>query len=467
MSITYPTQPAVENSPEHASEKRLLLISYHFPPVGGAGVQRPLKFVKYLPEYGWMPTVLTAENPSAPVFDDSLCRDFPTGLRIERARTWEPDYQLKSSLQQQAAAKQRLSLKSWLARSVKSTAKLLLQPDPQILWLPNAYRRAVQVLRNTPHHALIATAPTYTNLILGAMLKKRFGIPLLLDYRDEWDLSSKYLENRSQDWYSNFVQSRQQAYVLRQADALIATTQLSTDTLYRRALALGRDLPSLCIYNGYDAEDFEHLKTPAPRNDRFKLVYTGTLWRLTNIEPLVRAIEKLQVQYPRIVEKLEFHCVGRKLPEQQLFLDRLQRTACRLVTADYSPHEQVVELMHSANALCLLLTDLPGAERVAPGKLFEYLASQKPVLSILPEGETSRLVNRFHPDSRFTPRDIDGIADWLHQAIRNHLAGDAPPAPRNADEIGQFSRVGQTGSLADLLNQVTHNSAAASVVNIG
>ncbi|MCA9094825.1 MAG: glycosyltransferase family 4 protein [Planctomycetaceae bacterium] len=449
---------------EMSQLRRVLLISYHFPPVGGAGVQRPIKFCKYLRQFGWEPTVLTAENPSAPVFDESLCRDLPEGLQIERARTWEPDYKVKQNLNATAANNGGWNPKRWLSRWIKSASKLVLQPDPQILWLPNAYRKGVQLLSGQKFDAILATAPTYTNFIVGGMLKRKFGVPLLLDYRDEWDLSSKYLENRSRDWYSSWIQERQQQYVLRSADALIATTEQSAETLQERAAKLGRKLPSECIYNGYDEEDFAGLKRQGDKHDRFRLVYTGTLWNLTSVEPIVQAVERLHHQQPDLCELLEFETVGRNLPEQSDLLTRLQGTGCRLTVETYQPHSEVVQRMVRADAQCLLLSDVPGAERVVPGKMFEYLAAGRPILAVMPSGDSSQIVEKFFPDNHFVPRDVAGIAEWLENSLRNFQEGRPLAEGVNQDEIRQFSRVGQTERLADLLNTVTRTDAKSGVV---
>ena len=181
--------------------RRVLLIAYNFPPVGGAGVQRPAKWAKYLRRCGWEVTVLTTENPSVPVRDESLLADLPDDVRIVRARTWEPDYRVKQSLVTGNTTKPGLltRIKSAVKGLARRVVKLALQPDPQVLWNPNALRAGAAALREQPHDAILVTAPAYSSFFIGASLKKQFGIPLILDYRDEWDLSGKYLENAQRD----------------------------------------------------------------------------------------------------------------------------------------------------------------------------------------------------------------------------------------------------------------------------
>ncbi len=441
--------------------KRLLLISYHFPPVGGAGVQRPLKFVKYLRRYGWDVSVLMAANPSVPVFDESLCRDLPDDLVIEKARTWEPDYRLKQQLGQQQPAKSGLvsRLKGAARSTAKGLASVMLQPDPQMLWVPNALSAAKRLLARLPHDAILATAPPYSNLVLGTMLKRRTGLPLIVDYRDEWDLSSQYLENSRKDWFSHVVQERMQRSVLRRADAIVATTQGSTARLQDRAKQAGSRAPAYCIYNGFDPSDFENLVSSSRQSStagsRFRLVYTGTLWNLTNVQPVVEAVERLQQDSPELLDHLELVFVGRKTPEQVAYLNRLSSTRCKVDIRDYCDHAAALELMAGADALCLLLSGVPGAERVAPAKLFEYLALRKPILAITPEGETAGIVRRYFPRNHFQPQDVSGIANWLcdELAVFPKIGHGDSGTDGDAD-LTEFTRLYQAGQLANVLDSV-------------
>ncbi len=458
MSTATLLLPPPQTSPQYSPRRRLLLVAYCFPPVGGAGVQRPVKWVKYLHRQGWDVTVLTPSNPSVPVIDESLEREIPAETAFIRPTTWEPSYQAKHKI-----AKNDDTLRSWTSWSkrlagslARSAAKLMLQPDPQILWYHNAVRAATARLREVPHDAILATAPPYTSFLIGAALKQRFQLPLILDYRDEWDLSSRYLENAQRDVWSSFVQERMQRHVLSRADAVVATTQASTDRLAERLQALKSPAKTTCIYNGFDDDDFSsqhHHDETVPAKDPgvFRLVYTGTLWNLTSVAPVVTAIEQLHARLPRMARKLEFVCVGRKTPEQQAILARLAATGCRLVNVDYCDHTTVISWLYSADALSLLLSDVPGADRVVPAKLFEYLAARKDLLAVLPNGEAATLVNRCHPAGAIAPSDIEGITKWFVQ----RLTLGAARGPDDTGNITEFSRERQTEHLMELLDQLT------------
>ncbi|MDZ4683681.1 MAG: glycosyltransferase [Planctomycetaceae bacterium] len=434
MSITLLEPPPLTAAPRRR-RGRLLLVAYCFPPVGGAGVQRPVKWVKYLHRAGWDVTVLTPSNPSVPVRDDSLLAEVPEDTVFLRPRTWEPDYNVKKGL---AADSGRRSLTSRVRGVVQSVAKAALQPDPQVLWYWNAVREAARHLAATPHDAIVCTAPPYSSFLIGRTLKRRFGLPLVLDYRDEWDMSSQYLEHAQRDWFSQSVQERMQRRVLAAADAVIATTQASADRLTKRLRAIGSSTAAHCIYNGFDVEDFtDHCAPPRRETGTFRLIYTGTLWNLTSIQPLVSAVESLNGSRPDAVAKLEIICVGRKTPEQAACLERLQNLGCRLSLHDYCAHDQVLEWMHGSDALCLLLSDVPGADRVVPAKLFEYLAARKDLLAIVPDGEAARLVERFFPEGRFAPSDVAGIRGWLESRLDQI---PAPSPPSSGERVGVRGR---------------------------
>ncbi len=453
--------------------RRLLLVAYSFPPVGGAGVQRPVKWVKNLGQFGWNVTVLTPENPSVPTRDDSLFPDIPEDVLIVRARTWEPDYQSKQAmLDKIGAAREGLlnRAKAGAKKLVRHAAKLALQPDPQILWVPSAIRAARKVLSEMQHDAILVTAPAYSSFFIGTSLKRQFKLPLVMDFRDEWDLSGRYLENAQRDNFSRMVQARMQRYVLRRADAVVATTHASTANLAEKLSRLNRsNIKAVTVFNGFDAGDFSRDKLESamlsadnmPTPTHFRLLYTGTLWNLTTIEPLVAAILQLEKTVPELVATLELVCVGRKTPEQIAILERLRNFGCRLKLIDYCTHAEVLGWLQSANALCLLLSDVPGAERVVPAKLFEYLAIRRDILAIMPKGEAADIVKRFFPAGHCAPNDIDAIASWLKNRLSGEISANAEQIA--SGDIDEFNRVSQTGRLAGLLNEVTqqHTSQSA------
>ncbi|MBL8798964.1 MAG: hypothetical protein JNM56_34080 [Planctomycetia bacterium] len=436
-----------------APPRRVLLISYTFPPVGGAGVQRVAKFVKYLPQHGWLPSVLTVANPSVPLQDDSLLADIPSETVIRKARTWEPGYALKSAVTAgESGAAGQSSWKDWLKRAGRAVAGTLLQPDPQVLWLPGALRAGQRLLNEFPHSAILASGPPFSTFLTAALLSRWSGLPLILDYRDEWSLSNAYLENKQLGRCLSYFQDRLQRSVVAAAEVLLATTRASAAALEDVAARANRRPRVAWVYNGFDPEDFAgDWQEPAPAAD-YRLAYVGTLWKLTSALPLVQAVELLAQRQPELCARLEITVAGRCVPAQQEVLARLKLLPCRLVELPYLEHRQAVEVMRGARALCVLLADVPGAERVMPAKLFEYLATQRSILAIAPRGELWDVLGDHPRAGKFEPRDIEGIAGWLASEIER--AGQRTNAEVARWDAGDYSRPRQARQLATLLDSV-------------
>jgi glycosyltransferase involved in cell wall biosynthesis len=434
--------------------KRLLFISYAFPPTGGGGVQRSVKFAKFLPACGWEPTILTAANPSVPVTDDDLQREVDSQLRILRARTLEPGYRLKSQLGA-TSTNQRHSLRGWLRR----VGMNLLQPDPQRLWNPAAYRMAKRELVGVRYDAVYVTGPPFSSFLLGCAIKQRFGLPLIVDFRDEWMLASEHLDNYSLGRFSRGRQTRMMKRVLQQADAVIATTQASLDEIIGYAHHCGARPAASCIYNGYDPDDLPSpdrvraVQASGRHADRLTVVYTGTLWKLTDIEPLVKAVQRMSELAPSIANRLDLVLVGRRTAQQDKVVQQLKATPVSVQCHDYLPHRQSLELAAAADVLLLLLADQPGAGRVVPAKLFEYLALGKPILSISPRGETDQILRQHGRSNRFLPNQIEEIAHWLLARIPATQVRHRMDPPGNP-ALECFSRRSLTRQLATLLDQV-------------
>jgi hypothetical protein len=438
---------------------RVLFVAYLFPPVGGVGVHRVTKFVKYLPQFGWESSVLTVSNPSVPLFDESLLRDIPSSTVIRKAKTFEPGYAVKSSVSasssagsQGLVARAKTGLKS-LARRVGNA---VLQPDPQILWRWNAISEGMKLLRETPHDAIIATGPPFSSFLVGQTLARKSGLPLVLDYRDEWDISNAYWENKKQGGIANWVQQKMQHSVLRSAAHVVATTPASTAAVEAIARTAGSTVRGTCIYNGFDPDDFPANSGPATKKDygngthRFRLSFIGTLWNLNSIEPVITAIQVLAAKQPALVENLELVLAGRRTADQDAIVDRLNGLPCATVRLPFVSHSEAVEMMRSADSLLMLNSDVPHAHRIINAKTFEYMAARRPAFVVAPRGDVWDILRDLPGTVLTEPSRVSEIADKLALSIEQHRCGvdyDDAIWP-----IERFERRSLAGELAEVLD---------------
>ncbi|PHS14104.1 MAG: hypothetical protein COA78_06080 [Blastopirellula sp.] len=431
---------------------RVLIIAYQFPPVGGAGVQRISKFVKYLPKHGWDVSVLTVENPSVPTVDQSLLQDVPSGTIIRKAKSLEPGYGIKDFI-----SGSRSTPKPWYSLSkilsiakdtIRSAALNILQPDPQILWVLNAILKGKKLLKDHNHQVILVSGPPFSSFFVGSWLKRISGVPLVLDYRDEWSLSNQYWKNKSNNCWTRFCQGFMQRAVIKSADTITATTESTANELKKQSLALGRSIDTHCIYNGYDHEDFKGVSFNRSVSDRLKLTYLGTLWRLTSPRPLVKALLLLNLLYPEILKKLDIEFVGRMTSDEFHLINKLRNLPCQVKCKEYVDHSESISLMHQSDILCLFLDSLPGAERVIPAKIFEYLASNQRILAITPESELTQILHKHDDVSCFHPQEIPQIANYLFNSLTNPSLLTKTKPTR---DVSQFRRDNLSKQLAKVL----------------
>lgn len=462
---------------------RLLLIAYQFPPVGGAGVQRVAKFAKYLPHHGWDVSVLTVENPSVPLTDASLLREISPDTVIRYAKTWEPSYAVKSALASgrqgpttgststPVTGRTRPAPSLWTSSKsfVKRTAAAVLQPDPQILWVPNAIAAGRRLLSEMSHDAIVASGPPFSSFLAAESLARVSGLPLILDYRDEWTISNRYWENKSNGFFARWVSRHLQARVLRRAGRILATTERSADALREEVQRAGGKATVDCLWNGFDPEDLEQAlsTTRCVADSRsaglFRLSHIGTLWRLTSARPLLAAIEQASTQRPELAARFELELLGRATDAEREVVHQFRRLPISLLQSDYVEHSAAVRAMVDSDELCVLLSDVPEAERVMPAKCFEYLATGKPVLAIAPDGEMRRLLAKQPGVSVFAPTDIEGISRHLIKRLEQTSTSADQPLARGRPvthlrDLAAFDRRSQAGRLAELLAQARRSS---------
>lgn len=413
--------------------RRFLFITYAFPPMGGAGVQRPVKFVKYIGRHGWRPVVVTAANHSGPTRDASLSGDLPPDLLIERIKSLEPAV---GQATVGGAGGDGATLRSLAGR----LANNLLFPDRHVLWLATALGPTLAVARRQRVRAVYVSGPPFSSFFLAERVARKLNLPLLLDFRDEWSgYYSKGFQPGAHGAWDRLVSAQERRLVNRAA----VVTAASPAYCQRFRFLYGGFDKYVWIPNGYDPDDFAGQRPgPLPRQaGRLHIVYAGTVFGVTSLEPLWRGLRLLP---PGMRQHISVEICGRVTGGE---VSEPRIPGLRVEVRGYLPHDQAIERMMRADALLLTLADLPGSERVIPGKIFEYAAAGRPLLAICPPGETAALVEAIG-GTRVAPNKPQAVADvlaaWLNQ----------PPPPRPAPPP-EFDRSRLTMLLARALDKAT------------
>jgi glycosyltransferase involved in cell wall biosynthesis len=435
--------------------RRVLVLTYYFPPSGGAGVQRVLKFTKYLPAVDWTPVVLTVKEGAYPARDASLWRDVPASAEVHRTRSWDP-YQLYARLTGQSGDEavvqgsvegEGRDWKRLLARWVRAN---VFVPDARVGWVPFAVWRGRQLLADRKVDAILTTGPPHSTHLAGAALQWLTGTPWVADFRDPWTDINYYQELPHTPW-ARWLDAALERLVLRRAQAVTTVSPTWRDGLARTVSSRRRDTERFSVVqNGFDEDDVP--STPVrPSREAFELTHVGSLYASRNPESLWRALRRLQAGLSTF--NLRLRLVGPVDPPVWQSLDQHGLTAIT-EHVPYVPHTDAVTYMRRAGLLILSIESFPRAEGMMTGKIYEYLASGRPVVGIgPPQGDAAALLRKTEGGRLFGRDDPAGLARF----IRTHyaawemglpLSGAAPEALR------PYRRRAQTERMATLLGEV-------------
>jgi glycosyltransferase involved in cell wall biosynthesis len=433
---------------------RVLVVAYAFPPVGGAGVQRVQKLVKYLPLYGVTPSVLTVANPSVPVRDDSLERDLPKAIEIVRAPTLEPGYGAKERALRAGSAKGG-DLATRIQAGLVRLGRNLLVPDPQVLWLPGAQRALLRrLLSDRPDDVVFISGPPFSQFSLAALARLRPKTAVVLDYRDEWTLAPSAHAEAARA--SGIVDQVLERALLRCAHAVTTATPAFRSELLARFDFLDPTRVH-AIYNGYDPDDLPAIPGTPP-SDRFVVTYVGTVFPLTSARGLLEAVGLLHERDPVLAKMLELRFIGRIVESEAGYFEGTEALGVRRL--GYLPHTRALEELTRSHAAVCILDDVRGAERVCPAKIFEIMSLRRPCLVLAPEGALSDLAHRSNAGEVVAPRNADAIAMVLARMLREFRDGRAP-AFGGAIDIERFDRRRLAGEFAEVFRQALHAATEA------
>jgi len=408
--------------------KEVLVVSYFFPPLGGAGIQRTLKFVKYLPQFGWLPSVLTQKNGHHYAYDYEQLKLIPKSVKVIRATSLE-------------AVKLRLAIRRWLKKIITLTGKFsqdrsipndqevstskeiyplnllrrfieqwIFIPDGKIRWFPTAIYTGLKLMKNRGIEVIYSTSYPYTCHLVGYLLTKISKKPWVADFRDPWADNIFMTKNFSpmRKRIDKWLESK----VIKEADTVILNTEPTGDQFIKK-YPFEDSKKFKVIPNGYDEEDFREVKKVKTRNpEKFAIVFTGALSQLSSPGQFFQALSQISRDRPDITPDFQVFFVGWMDPIYRKQINELKIEGL-IEVLNYVPRKRCLEIMTEASILLLPLSKAAEDKGIFPGKIFDYLNAGKPILALLPEGIAAELIRQTESGIVVDPENKEAIVDAI------------------------------------------------------
>jgi glycosyltransferase involved in cell wall biosynthesis len=434
--------------------RRALMVTYYFPPSGGPGVQRVLKFTRYLPAHGYRPLILTVpETAEFPVRDPSLLQEIPREAAVYRSPIRE-FYGFYRKAAGKKTAEQSVNLTTTAGTPLGLRERLLNKarasifiPDGRAGWLAGGTREGLRICRSEDVRVIFASGPPFTAHWIARRISQRCGLPLVLDFRDPWTRAPFY---PTRPGWARRLDERLEHSCLRQARAIITVNQAIRDDFLRRYPACDPQIMHV-IPNGFDPADFTgRARHPAPV---WTLTHTGTLPGHRFPAGLLPALANVLAAEPKLSDGLQVRLVGHVPPGlRALFLAPPLDRVFRL--EGYRPHGESVQALLDSDLLLLLIENGPQAKGILTGKLFEYLGSGTPILALAPEGEAADLIRRTGAGRVAPGDDAQAVESALREALSAYREGRRAFGAADAEAIMEHSRVRLTERLARVFDSI-------------
>jgi len=429
-------------------KSKVLIISYNFPPMGGGGVIRTLKFCKYLPRYNWTPVVLTVNEHDTDFVDYSLSKEIPETIVYS---TFSIDLPLiykrlnkgkKNNFytHYDDIGSSELILTDWLKKAVDD---FILIPDSRVGWIPFALRRALKICKNEKIDLIYSTGGPWTNHLIGLALKKITKMPWIADFRDAWTTNPFTLYPNK---IRKTIEEKLEKYVLKLSDRIITVN-----------LSIGRELKNkykdiakekfVIIRNGFDKNDFDGV-TPKNKSG-FNILYTGNIYGKRTVKVFLFALKELLIEGKLSETSLNVNFVGTVDDKTKQIVDSLNLNNVVKYSSNV-PHFKSIQFLAEADLLLLIV----GIEKYeCPGKAYEYLAAKKPILSLSGNGEISNILKEFNHVTIVSTNNLNEIKSAIYDLYKKYQSGDLI-VNTNGELIRRFDRKELTNQLASIFNQL-------------
>ncbi|MFV0530848.1 MAG: glycosyltransferase [Flavobacteriales bacterium] len=429
-------------------KKKILIITYYWPPSGGPGVQRWLNFVKYLPEFGWKPTVFIPENPNYPIVDESLEKEVPENLDIIKTKIWEP-YQIAEKLNPinkkykggQFDVGENQSWKSKLSIWVRGNFFI---PDARVFWVKPSIQFLKKYVAENHFDAFVTTGPPHSLHLIGLGLKKEFpNLKWIADYRDPWTEIS-YYQHLKLTKNSDQKHRALEHGVFRNADITLATSYTDAKNFAKKGAN------AVCITNGLEAP-----KSPKGTltyiQKKFRLSYVGVLEQLRNPEVLWEVLDDLVQENEEFKNDFELKFVGRI---DEKILTKIENSELKnsVENLGYLSHNEAFLEMQNSDLLLITNFSQESSKGIIPGKIFEYLSTGNPIISFGPKNaDVEKILEKTNTGKHFSYEEkvevkkfiLDFYQLWKEEKLHHNLKN-----------IEEFSRRNLTKKLVEILNRI-------------
>ena len=446
--------------------RKVLVVAYVFPPVGGGGVQRTHKFVKYLPSFGWQPVVLTPKHAAFDYQDQTLGDEVDHEVQVYKTFSVEPPRLYSSFIKKHfgeysanVPQPNRPSFRSLLiAATLKpifnllrwSAHNLVFVPDAHVGWIPFAVWRGLRVIRSERIDIIYATGDPYSDFLIGLFLSRLTGKPLVLDMRDPWTLGPDIKFSRARTAIENFWERR----CVNAAATVINITEAATQA-YREKFANADPSKFVCITQGFDPTDFDDVV--GGKTEKFTIAATGTYYEFRTPESFLKALRSLVDEKPWLENLLQvrFMGVGEKIVQH--FVAEYDLAAV-VEVLPYGTHRESIQLLMDSDVLLLdFFASLDNMEHLGStsSRVFEYIGSGRPILGLVyPSGAAADVINSTRSGIVVDPRDTPQVAAAIHSLFERYQSGEGvDDLPFNErPNLERFTRKHLTGSLAHIMD---------------
>lgn len=443
--------------------KNILIVAYYYPPLGGGGVQRTLKFAKYLNKMGYNISILTVGNDSSTVCDSSLSNDINNSIKIFRTEDKKVlnlrKIFVKKNTNSNNTITNKVKVKNNIFKRIKknivlSIKKILIYiynniyiPDEQFSWKKITVTKGIDIIRKEKIDIIYSTSGPYTDHLVAYELKKKTGIPWIADFRDAW-VSNPFVDYSLLSKKINYTLEKK---VVKCADAVISVSQpIINDFISRYGKSMSEKY--YVLTNGYDETDFKQY-TSDSLSKKFTIIYNGSLYGKRSprnfLEAVSNLIEKNKIQKEDIIIQFVGEIGNYAMNDMNYFINKYDNI---LKFVNYLPHLQSIKNLENASSLLLIIEDGRGSNGIYTGKIFEYIRSGKNIIGVVPEGVAKELILETNTGFCAHPNKVEEIEDavynsyllWKNKQINLDI---------KIDKIESYSRENLTKRLAEIIEK--------------